>query len=105
MWLILGRTKDEDIIITTKSGEQITVRVVDIRGDKVRLGFAADKSIEVHRQEVYEAIARERSRASGRPAISGDIPAAEAVCDPPVEDDGSAGEQGPQYLGSDEVGS
>ena len=93
MWLILGRTKDEDIIITTKSGEQITVRVVDIRGDKVRLGFAADKSIEVHRQEVHEAIARERLR----PAHPGHIPTAEAVCDPPV------GPQGPQYLGMDEV--
>ena len=103
--LVLSRRRDESVIITTKSGEQIVATVVEIRGDKVRLGFSADISVEVHRQEVYEAIARERSRASGRPAISGDIPAAEAVCDPPVEDDGSAGEQGPQYLGSDEVGS
>ena len=103
--LVLSRQRDESVIITTKSGEQIVATVVEIRGDKVRLGFSADISVEVHRQEVYEAIARERSRASGRPAISGDIPAAEAVCDPPVEDDGSAGEQGPQYLGSDEVGS
>ena len=96
--LVLSRKRDESVIITTKSGEQIVATVVEIRGDKVRLGFSADESIEVHRQEVFEAIARERSRASGRPAISGDIPAAEAVCDPPV------GRQGPQYLGMDEVG-
>ena len=91
--LVLTRKDSESVIITTASGEQIVATVVDIRGDKVRLGFAADKSIEVHRQEVHEAIARERLR----PAHPGHIPAAEAVCDPPV------GRQGPQYLGMDEV--
>lgn len=50
--LILSRHKDEDIII----GDTIVVKVVEIRGDKVRLGITADKSIPVHRGEVYERI-------------------------------------------------
>ena len=95
--LVLSRKRDESVIITTKSGEQIVATVVEIRGDKVRLGFSADESIEVHRQEVFEAIARERLRESRRSSNSSHIPAAEAVCDPPV------GRQGPQYLGMDEV--
>lgn len=54
--LVLSRKKDEKIII----GDQITVMVIEIRGDKVRLGIDAPKEVSVHRQEVYEAIRRER---------------------------------------------
>jgi len=55
--LVLSRKKDEKIII----GDQITVLVIEIRGDKVRLGIDAPKEITVHRQEVYEAIQRENA--------------------------------------------
>lgn len=58
--LVLGRERDQEIIITTKSGEQIVVMVVDIRGDKVRLGFTAAYDISIRRREVQDAIARGR---------------------------------------------
>lgn len=50
--LVLSRKKDEII----KIGKDISVMVVDIGGDKVRLGIVAPKDVDVHRQEVYEAI-------------------------------------------------
>lgn len=55
--LILSRHKNEQVII----GNDIVVTVVDIRGDKVRLGFDAPKEITVHRKEVYDAIKKENS--------------------------------------------
>lgn len=58
--LVLSRHRDESIII----GDDIVITVVDIRGDKVRLGIDAPKEVPVHRQEVYEAIKRENARAS-----------------------------------------
>jgi carbon storage regulator len=58
--LVLSRHRDESIII----GDDIVITVVDIRGDKVRLGIAAPIEISVHRQEVYEAIQRENRQAS-----------------------------------------
>lgn len=59
--LVLSRHRDESIII----GDDIVVTVVDIRGDKVRLGIQAPTQIPVHRQEIYEAIQREKSRNEG----------------------------------------
>ena len=58
--LVLSRHRDESIII----GDDIVVTIVDIRGDKVRLGIDAPQDIPVHRQEVYEAIQRENRKAS-----------------------------------------
>jgi carbon storage regulator len=55
--LVLSRQKDESIVI----GDDVEVTIVDIRGDKVRLGITAPKSIPVHRREVYEAIQREKA--------------------------------------------
>jgi len=58
--LVLSRQRDESIII----GDNIVVTIVDIRGDKVRLGINAPTEIPVHRQEVYEAIQRENLQAA-----------------------------------------
>jgi carbon storage regulator len=56
--LVLSRQRDESIII----GDNIVVTIVDIRGDKVRLGIDAPSEIPVHRREVFEAIQRENLR-------------------------------------------
>ncbi len=58
--LVLSRTRDESIII----GDNVVVTIVDVRGDKVRLGIEAPIEIPVHRQEVYEAIQRENRKAA-----------------------------------------
>ena len=50
--LVLSRKKNQSIIIN----DDITIMVVEIRGDKVRLGIEAPREIPVHRKEVYEAI-------------------------------------------------
>ena len=50
--LVLSRKRDESIVI----GNNIVVTIVDIRGDKVRLGISAPPEVPVHRKEVYEAI-------------------------------------------------
>jgi carbon storage regulator len=50
--LVLSRKKNESIIINN----DVVITVVEIRGDKVRLGIVAPKDVSVHRQEVYEAI-------------------------------------------------
>jgi carbon storage regulator len=67
--LVLSRKKNESIVIN----DDITIVVVEIRGDKVRLGIEAPKEVPVHRQEVYEAI--HRSQGEGQTAEG---PAAEA---------------------------
>jgi len=56
--LVLTREKDESIII----GDDIEVTIVDVRGDKVRLGINAPREISVHRKEIYEAIQREKAQ-------------------------------------------
>lgn len=60
MGLVLSRTKDQTIVI----GDTITIRVAEIRGDKVRLDVVAPKEISVHRLEVYDAITRESAAAA-----------------------------------------
>lgn len=52
--LVLSRKKNERIVIN----DNITVVVVEIRGDKVRLGIDASKDVPIHRQEVHDAIKR-----------------------------------------------
>jgi carbon storage regulator len=59
--LVLSRQRDESIII----GDNVQITVVDIRGDKVRLGIVAPAEIPVHRKEVYDAIKRENLKAAG----------------------------------------
>ena len=55
--LILTRKLDEIVMI----GDAIQIKVVEIRGDKVRLGFSVPKEIPVHRKEVYDAIHRKEN--------------------------------------------
>jgi carbon storage regulator len=50
--LVLSRKKNESIVINN----DVVITVVEIRGDKVRLGIVAPKDVPVHREEVYEAI-------------------------------------------------
>lgn len=58
--LVLSRQRDETIMI----GDSVELTIVDIRGDKVRIGITAPSSIAVHRKEVYESIRQENERAS-----------------------------------------
>lgn len=53
--LVLSRKKEEEVII----GDDIVVKVVDIQGDKIRLGFKAPRHIKIHRKEVLDAIKEE----------------------------------------------
>jgi carbon storage regulator len=69
--LVLSRKKNESIIIN----DDITIVVVEIRGDKVRLGIEAPKEIPVHRNEVYEAIRRNQGH-DGAPAVEPDATSA-----------------------------
>ena len=62
--LVLSRKKNESIVIDN----DITIVVVEIRGDKVRLGVEAPKEIPVHRREVYDAIRRNELAAKEDPA-------------------------------------
>jgi carbon storage regulator len=55
--LVLSRQRNESIMI----GDDVEVVIVDVRGDKVRLGITAPKTISVHRKEVYEAIQQEKA--------------------------------------------
>jgi len=59
--LVLSRQRDESIIV----GDNVQITIVDIRGDKVRLGIEAPPHIAVHRKEVFEAIQRENRKAAG----------------------------------------
>jgi len=58
--LVLSRQRDETIMI----GDNVEITIVDIRGDKVRLGINAPRTVQVHRKEVYEAIQRENADAA-----------------------------------------
>lgn len=81
--LVLSRQRDETIMI----GDDIEITIVDIRGDKVRLGITAPSHVPVHRKEVYDAIQREnRAAANIKPE------------DLPPENGGSAG-HGPRRSG------
>ncbi len=57
--LVLSRKKDQKIII----GDNISIMIVDIQGDKVRLGIDAPREVTVHREEVYQAIQKKQQDA------------------------------------------
>ena len=58
--IVLSRKKNESIVINGN----IIVTVIDVRGDKVRLGIEAPREVSVYRQEVWEAVQRERKGAT-----------------------------------------
>ncbi|UCD51596.1 MAG: carbon storage regulator CsrA [Phycisphaerales bacterium] len=66
--LVLSRQRDESIMI----GDDVEITIVDVRGDKVRLGITAPKQIPVHRREIYDAIQREKAQKA-----TGETPAAD----------------------------
>lgn len=59
--LVLSRKADEQVLI----GEDILITIVEIRGDKVRLGIQAPKEVPVHRKEVLDAIRADQTPAEG----------------------------------------
>jgi carbon storage regulator len=65
-----GRLRAVMLILTRKSGEgirigdAITLRIIEIRGNQVRLGIEAPKNISVHREEVYELIRQQNELAA-----------------------------------------
>ncbi|MDR3110258.1 MAG: carbon storage regulator CsrA [Planctomycetaceae bacterium] len=62
--LVLSRYRDESIII----GDDVVVTVVDVRGDRVRIGIQAPPNVTVHRREVYDAISNDRkNETEGKP--------------------------------------
>jgi len=58
--LVLSRKKNESIVIN----DDITIVVVEIRGDKVRLGIEAPREVSVHRREIFDAIHRDETAAA-----------------------------------------
>ncbi len=81
--LVLSRKKNESIVIN----DDITVVVVEIRGDKVRLGIEAPKEVPVHRREVFDAIRRNEASAAEQASTPGE------QASTPGEQASTAGEQ------------
>jgi len=65
-------------------GDDVEITIVDVRGDKVRLGITAPKSIPVHRREIYDAIQREKAAAKEKAAA--EEKDSTAKTDPPDEE-------------------
>lgn len=82
--LVLSRKKGESIIIN----DNVKIVVVEIRGDKVRLGVEAPEIVPVHRQEVYDAIKRQQQRAQSCSKVpnpsNGEPSKPTNPCDPPL---------------------
>lgn len=68
--LVLTRKRDESIMI----GDDIRITVVDVRGDQVKLGIDAPRSIPVHREEIYREIQQENRRAALKGKLPEDLP-------------------------------
>lgn len=62
--LILTRRSDESVMV----GNNIEIRIMEVRGDQVRIGFVAPRNIAIYRKEVHEAIQAENAQAAGRGA-------------------------------------
>lgn len=71
--IVLSRKKDESIVINNN----ITIVVIQIRGDKVRLGVEAPKELPVHRREVYDVLYPERAVSNKAPPSDEVVPPSE----------------------------
>lgn len=73
--LVLSRKMGESIVID----EKIVITVVEIRGDKVRLGIEAPRDVPIHRQEIYQALLRAQQEAAHAPeATENQVPTGDA---------------------------
>jgi carbon storage regulator len=81
--LVLSRQRDESIMI----GDNVEIIIVDVRGDKVRLGITAPKEIPVHRREIYDAIQREKAEKKQAPEPSKDEPETKNETEQPKTDE------------------
>ena len=70
--LVLSRKREEQIVIA----DNIVITIVEIRGDKVRLGIEAPREIPVHRKEIHDLIQREKLESSDRAATDATTDAA-----------------------------
>jgi carbon storage regulator len=86
--LVLSRRNNESILI----GDNVQIKVVDIRGDTVRLGIEAPQDIPVDRQEVYEERLKNLARESAQ--LAGDEFTINQRQTPPTEENGGRGIQG-----------
>ena len=60
--LVLTRKSNESVII----GNNIEVRIIEIHGEQVRLGFSAPREVAIHRKEIYDTICQENTEAAGQ---------------------------------------
>ena len=76
--LVLSRQRDESIMI----GDNVEITIVDVRGDKVRLGITAPREIPVHRREIYDTIQREKAAAAAAEKAAAEKPEKTAETEP-----------------------
>jgi carbon storage regulator len=92
--LVLSRQRDESIMV----GDDVEITIVDVRGDKVRLGITAPKHIPVHRREIYDAIQREKKQKEAQeqtPKVTEAQPETKATADEEKQGDKESQEQQP----------
>ncbi len=78
--LVLTRQRDQTIMI----GDDIEITIVDVRGDRVRIGIAAPQSVRVYRKEIYNAIQKDKEAAAKEtPVGSGESSNGQAAQEPP----------------------
>lgn len=68
--LVLGRKVNESIVV----GDDVVITVLDVKGDQVRIGIDAPRSVAVHRREVYEDIKRSNHEAAATQTDTGSLP-------------------------------